>query len=130
MARRVSRYPTELELEILKILWRQGSLSVRDVRESLVGVRTLAHTSVLTMMNIMTNKGYLTRDRSGKRYIYAPTAPEEDMLRGMVTDLVDRAFEGSTVGAITALLDARALNETQLQQVRQRLERTGTADED
>ena len=56
MARPASKGPTELELEILKILWQRGPLPVRDVRDALVGFRDLARTSVITIMNIMVRK--------------------------------------------------------------------------
>ena len=70
MARQVSKHPTELELEILKVLWRNGPLTGRDVRDCLaIETRDLAYTSVMTVMGIMEDKGYLKRKKSGKTFM-------------------------------------------------------------
>ena len=75
MARPASRHPTELELEILKVLWREGPLSGRQVRDALVPFRDLAYTSVMTVMNIMagrpgaltpTTRGSVSRPSAGR----------------------------------------------------------------
>ena len=68
MARRASRYPTELELRLLKILWQDGPATVRQIRAALAPKRKLAPTTVMTMMSIMVNKGYLTRKKEGPSY--------------------------------------------------------------
>ncbi len=70
MARPASPHPTELELEILKILWRDGPAVVQHVRDALAPERKLAYSSVITIMNIMTDKGYLSRVKDGKGYRY------------------------------------------------------------
>ena len=63
MARPTSKHPTELELEILKVLWRASPLTGRQVRDALVGFRDLAYTSVMTIMGIMEDKGYVRRKK-------------------------------------------------------------------
>ena len=70
MARPSSTHPTELELEILKILWRDGPSLAKRVQEEIGDFRDLAYTSVLTIMNIMTKKKYLKRQKKGKSYVY------------------------------------------------------------
>ena len=114
MPRPPSRYPTELELEILKILWRDGPAPVRDVREALVPYKDLAYTSVMTIMNIMTRKGYLRRSKQDGRYIYSAKTAEQTVTRQMLSDLVNRVFDGSAVAVMLNLLavhdvDAREL---------------------
>ena len=76
MARSTSKHPTELELEILKVLWRDGPLTGRQVRDRLAEVRDLAYTTVMTVMGIMEDKGYLKRKKFGKTFIYSPRVTE------------------------------------------------------
>jgi predicted transcriptional regulator len=123
MARPVSRHPTELELEILKILWRESPVNVRHVQEALVGFRTLAYTSVMTIMGIMTRKGYLKRTKVGNGYQYRPRVTEEETLRNMVGDLVDRAFEGSAKSMVLNLIETRELDPAELAELRSLLSR-------
>jgi len=118
MARRSSPYPTELELEILKILWREGEGSVRQVREQLSGFRDLAHTSVMTMMGIMKKKGYLKRTKKGKVYIYEPRVSREQTTRRMLGDMVDRVFHGSTMAAMVNMLEMGDIDEKELAELR------------
>ncbi len=123
MARPVSRYPTELELEILKILWREGEGTVREVQEALIPFRQLAYTSVMTIMDIMFKKGYLRRKKVGKGYNYIPRVTEEKTTRGMLSDLVDRAFEGSARSVMLNLLETRDMNSKELSELRSLLDR-------
>jgi len=118
MARTASRYPTELELEILKILWRDGPCTVRHVREELAGFRELAHTSVITMMNIMVRKRYLAKKKTGKTYEYRPVAGREDVAQMMLGDLVDRVFDGSATSAALHLLETADLDEAELERLK------------
>lgn len=123
MTRPSSRYPTELELEILKILWRDGPSSVRHVRDRLAEFRDLAYTSVMTIMTIMTKKGYLKRTRKGRSYTYAPLLTEAETARGMLGDLVDRVFDGSAVAAMVNLLETGDVDDEELAELRELIER-------
>lgn len=123
MTRPSSRHPTELELEILKILWRDGPSSVRHVRDALVDFRDLAYTSVMTIMTIMIRKGYLQRSRKGKSYTYTPLTTEEETARGIVDDLVDRVFDGSAAAAVMQLLDTTDIDEAELADLRDLIDR-------
>jgi predicted transcriptional regulator len=125
MARPSSRYPTELELEILKVLWRDGESSVRHVRKGLASFRKLAHTSVMTMMSIMTEKGYLKRSKKGNRYSYKARVTEEEISSGMLGDIVDRAFRGSAMTAMVNLLETSDIDEAELAELRRLVHRKG-----
>ena len=125
MTRSSSRYPTELELEILKILWDGGPFPVREVRERLAAVRDLAYTSVMTTMNIMVRKGYLKRTKSGNSFTYRPAVTRERIERAMLSDLVDRLFEGSPGAAVLHLLETSDLDATELKRVRALLREHG-----
>lgn len=122
MARPVSKYPTELELEILKVLWREGGCTVREVREGLQESRRLAYTSVQTVLNIMTKKKYLERSKCGRSFLYHSRISEEATLRGILLDTVDRLFQGSAVSAVTEILQARALKPQDVKRLRRHME--------
>ena len=123
MARPASTHPTDLEMEILKILWRDGPLPVRRVRDELVGFRDLAHTSVLTIMNIMVEKGYLQRVKQDNYFVYRARITREATTRGMLRDLVQKAFDGSTVAAMVNLLETSDLDSDTLKQLRAMINR-------
>lgn len=118
MARHSSKHPTELELEILKVLWQQGEATVREVRMALADFRDLAHTSVMTMMTIMTEKGYLKRVKKGNKYLYKPCVSEKGTGLGMLEDIVQRVFHGSTMAAVVNLLEAGDVDKGELAELR------------
>ena len=125
MARRTSKYPTELELEILKILWRDGEATVRQVKKQLSSFRKLAYTSVMTMMTIMTEKGYLKRRRKRNYYMYKPLIMEKATTSGMLGDIVDRVFDGSAMAAMVNLLETGDIDEAELAKLRKLITRKG-----
>jgi len=125
MARHPSKYPTELELEILKVLWRDGESSVRHVKQALKSFRKLAHTSVMTMMTIMTEKRYLKRRRKSNYYMYKPLITQETITSGMLGDIVDRVFEGSAMAAMVNLLETGDIDESELAELRKLIRRKG-----
>ena len=123
MVRPPSRYPTELELEILKVLWEDGPSPVRHVRERIAPFRKLAHNSVMTIMGIMAEKGYLRRRQQASGYIYTASVKRANTLRYMLSDLVDRAFSGSRVDAILQLLDTSDLDAGDIARLRGEVDR-------
>ena len=123
MARPPSQHPTELELEILKVIWRDGPSNVRHVRDELAGWRDLAYTSVMTIMNIMTHKAYLRRVKEGACFTYHPKLAQRHTTRRMLQDVVDRAFNGSVSEAITSLLEIKELDGEERQLVRDLMRR-------
>jgi len=128
MPRPASRHPTELELEILKVLWERGPLPTRDIRDALASgeaARDLAHTSVITMLNIMVDKGYLDRTKSGVAYTFSPRVQREDVSGGMLDDLVDRVFSGSAASLMLSLLERADLDDEEIRQLRALIRRKG-----
>jgi len=120
--RPASRYPTELELEILKVLWRDGPAPVRHVREALATARDLAYTSVMTVMNIMTEKGYLSRARKRGVYVYRPRITRQWTARRILGDVVDRVFDGSATAVMLHLIESGQINDAELESLRKLLE--------
>jgi BlaI family transcriptional regulator, penicillinase repressor len=122
MARPMSEHPTELELQILKILWKQETpLTVREIRDQLANRgRDLAHTSVITTLGTMVGKRQLKRlpPVKGKAFQFAPIITQDDVSKQMLGDLVDRVFDGSAEAVMLSLFDVSNLNEVELKQLR------------
>ena len=123
MSRPTSKHPTELELEILKVLWRVGPATVRQVRDELAAIRDLAYTTVMTMMTIMDTKGYVQRKKDGRSFIYEAKYHEQKASKNMLQDIVDRLFGGSTTAVMQHLLETSELDEDELKQIRSLINR-------
>ena len=121
MTRPASRFPTELELEILKILWRDGPSTVRHMRDALAETRNLAYTTVMTMMGIMTDKGYLRRTKRGGGYTYSPKLNRKVAASEMLGDFVERMFDGSAKAVVLHLIETGEIDEQELRELRRLL---------
>lgn len=108
---------TPLELEIMKVVWGQKRSTVRDVYEALRDRRKVAYTTVMTMMNILEQKGYLKKRRDDRAYVYRPTHSQKRVIRAMVRDFVDRVFNGSAEPLVVHLIEDRKLSEKDLQEI-------------
>jgi BlaI family transcriptional regulator, penicillinase repressor len=119
MARPKSEFPTELELQILKILWRQSPLAVRDVRDALAAAgRDLAHTTVITTLNVMVRKKYLRRSMQGNACLFSSRLTQEENSQRMLGDVVNRVFDGSAKAVVLSLFDCAELNPSDLKELR------------
>jgi predicted transcriptional regulator len=121
MARSGSEHPTELELEILKVLWSaDGPLPVREVRARLAAQagRDLSHSSVITMLNIMHAKGYVRRQKEGKAFLFAAKVKRKSVTGGMIGDLLARVFDGSPAAMVLNLIETADLDAEELGELR------------
>ena len=116
---------TGQELEIMKIVWSSGASTVRGVYESLLERRKIAYTTVMTMMNILEQKGYLKKTQKDRAYVYQATRPQKQVIRGMVREFVDRVFNGSAEPLLLHLVEDRRLSEEDLQEIRRIMLRPG-----
>jgi predicted transcriptional regulator len=108
---------TPQELEIMKVVWQKGDVTVRDVYETLLERRKIAYTSVMTMMKILEGKGHLKRRREDRAFVYRATRPETAVLRSMVREFVDRVFDGSAQPLLVHLFKDRRLTEEEIDEV-------------
>jgi predicted transcriptional regulator len=108
--------PTDFELSILRVLWRDGPSTVRHVQESLP--EETGYTTVLKIMQIMTEKGLLLRDESERTHVYRARLPEEQTQKQLVNDLVEKAFSGSAKNLVLRALSARKASPEELSEIR------------
>lgn len=119
MVRRKSSYPTELELSLLKILWERSPLGVRELRDALAEAgRDLAHTTVITTLNVMVKKKYLRRSMQGNACLFSPRVSREEVSQGMLGDIVSRVFDGSAKAVVLNLFDCAEITPAELDELR------------
>src|SRR5580704_18832123 len=109
---------TQQELEIMKVIWKLETATVRQVYEDLLEHRRIAYTTVMTMMNILEQKGYLKKDQGERAFVYQPTQPQNQVIRSMVREFVNRVFNGSAEPLLVHLVEDRCLTESDLEELR------------
>jgi predicted transcriptional regulator len=108
--------PTPAELDLLRVLWQRGPSTVRDVHAAVE--RDVGYTTVLKLLQIMTEKGLVTRDASARSHVYTAAVSEDDTQRRLVADLLDRAFGGSRLDLVMQALSATPTTREELRQIR------------
>lgn len=123
--------PTDGELEILRVLWREGPSTVRDVHGVLCKTKpNTGYTTVLKLMQIMADKDLVSRDEKNKAHVYAARLREDQTQKQMVGDLLDRVFGGSAARMVMQALASKKANPEELAEIRHMLdefEQTGGA---
>jgi predicted transcriptional regulator len=110
--------PTDAELAILRVLWQRGPSTVKDVHKALAATRKTGYTTVLKFMQIMAEKGLLTRDASTFAHVYEAAVPQGETERSLVADLLERAFAGSTSRLVLQALAAKKATPEELAEIR------------
>jgi len=118
MARKKLQKLSPLELEIMRVVWGKDEVTVEEVREGVAKQgRPLALPSIRTMLGILQEKGYVTRRRVGKPFFYRALVSAEQGRRKLLKDIVDRAFDGSALDRVAALVKADMVTEKELEQI-------------
>jgi len=123
--RKPSSTLTPQELAIMKVVWRLDRATVRGVYESLRKTRSIAYTTVMTMMNVLEDKGYLQKESDGRTHVYTPTKPRQQVVGAMVRDFIDRVFDGASSSLLLHLAKDSKLTDRQrkaVQKIIQELE--------
>ncbi len=115
--------PTDAELAILRVLWRLGPSTVKEVQEDFGRRAPTGYTTVLKLLQIMTEKGLVTRDETQRAHLYTARLPEEETQSQLVGDLLDRVFEGSAGRLVMQALAARPASAEELAEIRRLLDR-------
>ena len=110
--------PTEAELAILRVVWERGPCTVRQVYDVLAPERESGYTTTLKFMQLMTEKGMLTREEEGRTHLYRATYPEEATQQRLIVDLLERAFGGSSAKLVIQALTAKPASADELREIR------------
>ncbi len=109
---------SEAQLEIMHVVWDGGEVTVTDVWSALSRRRPVARNTVLTLMDRLEKKGWLTRRAEGQTHVYAAAAPRDATLGQVVHRLVDAAFAGSADAMVLALLEGRGVSDEEARRIR------------
>ena len=119
--------PTEAELEILTVLWEQSAATVREVNDKLnerrTGGKEIGYTTTLKLLQIMFEKGLVTRNADARTHIYSAAMPQTDVQRNMLQRLVDTAFQGSAMQMVMQALGDHDASSEELQEIKALIEK-------
>ena len=121
--------PTDAELAVLRVLWERGPSTVREVHTAMADKRTVAYTTTLKVLQVMTAKGLTLREERGPQHLYRAKQGEQQTQRRLVRDLVDRAFGGSTSQFVLQALASRKTSPDELAEIRRLLDTYGKDEE-
>ncbi len=110
MPRYPSPQPTDVELQILQVLWQRGASTVRQVHDTLSSKRDTGYSTTLKMMQVMREKGLLSRDESVRPQLYAAAETRERTQLQMLDDLAQKAFGGSAATLVMRVLSAQRVS--------------------
>jgi BlaI family penicillinase repressor len=119
----LTRRPTEAELAILNVLWDHGPLPVREIHGLMDADKPTGYTTVLKLLQIMTEKGLVNRDDSTRTHVFEAAYSEDQTQQQLVGDLLDRAFDGSAAKLVLRALEARAASPEELAEIRKLLDK-------
>ncbi len=108
---------TEVELEIMHVVWELGDATVKQVHEVLSARRPVAYTTVMTMLGLLAKKGHLKREESGRAFVYRPAHPKGRVVSRMLDDFVEKVFRGSARPLVLALLKDRKISKRELDEI-------------
>ena len=117
MTRRTPGPLTEVELEIMHVVWERGEATVRQVHDVLAARRPVAYTTVMTMLGLLAKKGHLKREESGRAFVYRPAHAKGRVVSRMLDDFVTRVFRGSARPLVLALLKEKKLSRRDLDEI-------------
>lgn len=110
--------PTKSELEILSVLWERKRATVREVFEIINAAKPTSYTTILKLMQIMTEKGLVERDDSSKAHVYKAKRPQAETQKNLVSDLLEKAFRGSALKLVQHVLETKPASAEELKKIR------------
>ena len=122
MAKQLSNKPTASELEILQVLWQRGNATVREVHEELAAIKDAGYTTTLKLLQIMHDKGLVTRNDSSKTHIYQPNVSKEKTQLQMVGKMMNTLFEGSASQLVMRALGTAKPSKEELDEIQRLLD--------
>jgi predicted transcriptional regulator len=122
MARPRLQHPTPAELEVLDVLWNRGPSTVREVRAALQPQRQRAYTSVMSLLNVMVEKGLARRKAKGRAFVYSARRERDAALGALAGDLVKRVFRSSASALVAHVLDQANPTEEEIRKIRETID--------
>lgn len=122
MVKPVSTQPTEVELQILRILWELGPSPVREIHKKLEAEKGTNYSTTVKMLSVMLEKGLVKRDEEVSPHIYRATATREKTGKKMLTDLVEKVYAGSTMSLVLQALSSTKASREELDEIRKLLD--------
>lgn len=115
--------PSDMEMQVLSVLWDSGPLTARDVLERLPDRKDRAYTTVLSIMQVMEKKGLLTHSMEGRANVYKPAVTRKQVMKPFVRSLVQNVFGGSPARALQHLLEDETVDADQLAAIRELIDK-------
>lgn len=122
MPRPPSQQLTEVELQILQILWEKGPSPVRVIHESLSEIRDTNYSTTVKMLSVMLEKGLVTRDEQERPHVYQPVVTRKKAQKRMLGNLIDQLYSGSTTSLVLQALSSKKTSPEELAKIRQLLD--------
>lgn len=122
MARQKSTTITDGELKLMQVLWRRGSATVGDVVDALSTEDAPAYSTVLTMLRILEQKGYLRHEKEGRAFVYYPIVEKNDARKSAIRHLMSRFFDNSPETLVLNLIENEELNPEDLDRIKKLIE--------
>ncbi len=119
----MAKQPTASELEILNILWEKESATVREVFEIISATKPVTYTTVLKLMQIMTDKELVERDEQGKAHLYRAKIAQSETQKGLVSDLLEKVFRGSAMQLVQHLLETKKTSPQEMKEIRKMIQK-------
>ncbi len=122
MPRSPSSQPTEVEIQILRILWELGPSPVREIHKRLEAAKGTNYSTTVKMLSVMLQKGLVKRDEDAQPHIYRPAASRARTGKKMLDDLIERVYEGSAMSLVLQALSSTRASKKELDEVRRLLD--------
>lgn len=119
----ISRKPSDLEMQVLSVLWERGALNVREVQAALPDGKSRAYTTVLTVLQVMEKKGLVKHSRQGMSHLYSAAVAQQNILRPMLRDLLRNVFGGRASVAVQCLIKDGEVSKDELAAIREVIDR-------
>ncbi len=113
--------PTASELDILQILWQNGNMTVKDINEEINKVKETGYTTTLKLMQIMHEKGLLSREQNGRSHVYKASIKEDDTKSSLLKNFIQSTFNGSTANLVMRALGDHKTTREELEMIRELL---------
>ena len=123
MARPSSLQPTEVEMQILRILWDSGPSPVRDIHRHLESAKGTSYSTTVKMLAVMLAKGLVTRDEDAQPHVYKAVLTRDKAGKRLVRDLIEKVYNGSSLSLVLQALSAQPATQEERDEIRRLLDR-------